>query len=497
MLIRDFKKDRKGGIAVMFGLLAVPLVGFMGLAIDYAIYNQTYNTINLAANAAAFNAAKTAGSGVLIGDANYLAEGTTAGQQWFTSQLMGTAGKLSTLVPTVSVTGTSTITATVTYSGKMNSVIGGIFGTVGYPINITATTISPNAPFLNVEVMLDNSPSMLIGATNTDMANLMALTPCSSAGVNAGQAYGAYAVQNGSYKYDGTLAQPTGYVAGGSAPTCTATLTKNLPAGYQPPKNTSATAPCAFACHFDTSKPAGQGNDYLGLARAAGVTLRFDVVKNAVNTLINTMQASALPINNLGVGVFAFNNNLTKVYPTDGTEAGHDWSTALSYVGVKDAGVSAIGGANSAQTNFPGNMTTLANTLTNSGSGDSATDPRKVLFIVTDGMEDYVTSGGARVLKAIEPAYCNTFKNKGYDVYVIYTPYAPLMNGYYLANGDVAGGSLVPVAEGTGTTSISYNLQACASSPANYLVASDQTGLTTALQTFLKQAMIAPARFTH
>jgi hypothetical protein len=62
------------------------------------------------------------------------------------------------------------------------------------------------------------------------------------------------------------------------------------------------------------------------------------------------------------------------------------------------------------------------------------------------------------------------------------------MNAYYLQ-------TMVPLAEGTGPGSVTYNLQACASSSNNYLVASDQASLTTAFQTFLKQAMVAPVRF--
>ena len=135
-------------------------------------------------------------------------------------------------------------------------------------------------------------------------------------------------------------------------------------------------------------------------------------------------------------------------------------------------------------------MNALLQILTPAGNGVNSAAPRKVLFLVTDGLEDYYDYSGTRYLKAFEPAYCQNFKNIGYAVYVVYTPYYPLMNAYYLDN-------LVSIVEGTGTNSITYNLQACASEPSNYIAANDLPSLTAALQTFLKLAMAPPAHFTQ
>jgi hypothetical protein len=52
------------------------------------------------------------------------------------------------------------------------------------------------------------------------------------------------------------------------------------------------------------------------------------------------------------------------------------------------------------------------------------------------------------------------------------------------------------IVSGTGTTSISYNLQQCASSSSDYISAADGPSLYTALQGFLKAALNTPARFT-
>jgi hypothetical protein len=360
---------------------------------------------------------------------------------------------------------------------------------------------------------------MEIAATNTDIQTMQQLTPCSASGAyywvnnawsqispSSGQSYNAYACSAGGYTYDGGLTCPIPASLPYTFSTFTPSSSTQGPTcqGYLSQYNgkyPTAGAPCAFACHFDTSKPAGTGSDYYAVARSTigksnQVTLRFDLVKNAVNQLINAMQASNLSINNLKVGIFTFAETLTRVYPSSG-EAGNAWSTATADVGTPptqpntaDTGIQPYAGANAADTDFPDTMTSLASQLTAAGDGTTPATPKKVLFIITDGVDDYTNSSGTRVLAAITPSSCNTFKNMGYTVFVLYTPYYPLMNAFYMEN-------MQSLIDGTGSNSISYNLQQCASSPSDYIAASDSTAITAALQTFLKQALNNQARLTQ
>ncbi|HTZ72105.1 MAG TPA: hypothetical protein VMB71_15725, partial [Acetobacteraceae bacterium] len=99
----------------------------------------------------------------------------------------------------------------------------------------------------------------------------------------------------------------------------------------------------------------------------------------------------------------------------------------------------------------------------------------------------------SRVEAALDPALCQNFKNMGYQVYVVYTPYYPLMNPYYL-------NTLVPqIPEGTGTGSAYAGLQQCATDPVNDFIEAnpaDQNSINAALSTFLLRALTSPARFT-
>ncbi len=516
--IAGWLRDRSGGAAVLFAIMAFPMVGVVGLAIDYAMWNQTYSSMTLAASTAAINAVKIAAAGEAANDSNYLKEGVIAGQQWFNVQLSTYAGRLAASTPTVSLTGTTTITANVAYSSRMSSIFGSIFGVGSYPVTYQAAAISVTAPYLNVEILLDNSSSMAIGATTADIATLMANSPCdpSNAFYTSGQQsldnYNSYqcVVPGGASggTYDGTPPPACPIVAGGVTytpishtssthygPSCKGQLPKQANGSYP-----NAGPPCAFACHWDGTKPAGQGNDLWAMARRNGVTLRFDLVKNATNAVIQEMQSkNNVNINNLGVGIFTFNDALNPVYPASPSpgagEAGNNWTAALAAVGqppsngaLTETGIQPVVGKLSNVFNnnsyFAASMNKLATTyLTPAGNGISATAPRKALFLITDGFED----DSAR--QAMQASVCQQFKNMGYTVYVVYTPYYPLMLWDYL-------NAWIPLVEGTSSISISYQLQACASSPANYISARDGPSLNAAVLNFLKQALIEPISYT-
>lgn len=536
MNTRKFVDDRFGSTAVIVGLIAPVLLAMAGLSIDFAGVMSAKTKIELSADAGALTGIMTAGNALITDPGNYIADGETAAKNRFAAQT-GNIPTVTTPTATMVVTRNGpTLSGTLTWSATYIPFFGKLFGVTSWPLSGTSSVTAPIAtPYLNVEVMLDNSPSMEIGATNTDIATLQALTACSASGAyiptssgtwtspDSGQAYNAYQCSASGENYDGGLTcpipqpsppysnpitfQPAGVNSTWDAkknpsPSCAGLLpaqTTGTLKGQYP----QAGAPCAFACHFDTTKPAGEGNDYYGVARSTigksdQVTLRFDVVKSAVNTLITSMQSNNnTALNNLNVGVFTFDHALIQVYPASG-EAGNGWQTALAAVGAPpttangpDTGIQPYGGDNGGDTDYPDTMSTLASTLTPSGDGTTAQTPRKVLFLVTDGVQDYTNAAGERVPQAMNPSYCTTFKNMNYEVFVLYTPYYPLMNAYYLEN-------MVNVVEGTGSGTVAAALQACASTPQDYIQASDPAAIQSALQQFFQIALTnAPAKFSH
>jgi Flp pilus assembly protein TadG len=546
-----FRSDHRASTAVVFGLAAPAMMAITGLAIDFAGVLAAKTRLELGADSGALIAVTTATNALKTDQNNYQANGQTAGNNRFKGQAGGIS-RVSAPVGTVVVsppTSGLVMTATTTWSATYNTFFGGLFGVPSWQLSgvASASTQVPQ-PYLNIEVMLDNSPSMEIGATANDIAILQQLTACSPSGAYipdqnghytapiSGQGYDPYQCtgSSSSANYTGLPAcplqasssytaistfQPVAPGSGTQGPSCagvtwpgvTWPVVQNAASqalGNPPTLWPQAGAPCAFACHFDTSSPSGTGSDYYAIARStiksatsAPVTLRFDVVKAAVNTLISTMAANNnTTLNNLQVGVFTFAEGLDpQVYPTTGGEAGGNWATAASAVGGPptktngpDLGIQPYSGSNTADSDFPDSMAALAGQLTAAGNGTTASAPRKVLFLVTDGVQDYNVNAiaSSRNVQAMDPSQCQTFKDKGYTIYVVYTPYYPLMNDYYLNH-------LADIVEGTGAGTTTANLQACASAPSNYIEASDGPHITAALQTFFQLAIAPPARFSH
>jgi Flp pilus assembly protein TadG len=536
-------QDRQSGVALLFALMVIPMIGLAGLAIDFGIWNETYASVSLAASAAALNAAKTAANADANNDANYIAEGTTAGTQWFLADMDTSSygNALGSSTPTVKVSATGTnITAAVSVTLSVNSLIGGLFGKAGYPLTVSAGATMPVTSYLEVILMLDNSASMGIGATTADMQTLMQISPCDPSNYFYRTAsnstytqlvpnnYGVYQYSWNGVNYDGTLPtpitsgsttfKPVNYM-GGTGFTAVYCDAAHVTAGYCqqqqmcPSQVNGYTAyagpPCSFACHSDGSKAAGLGTDLWAMARRNGVTVRFDLLKNATNLVVQTMASdNVTSLNNLTVGIYSFNTGVTAVYPgttacttnnTNTTEACNNFTTAEADVGspptagsgtYTDSGIQptvAVATGNNDNTAFTESMSKLASTyLTAAGDGTAATKPRKVLFLITDGFED---DPNTSTRAAMPSSACTQFKDMGFTVYVVYTPYYPVMHEWYLVNG-------VSIVEGTGSDSIAYNLQACASSAADYISAGNQTSLNNALQTFLKNALASPAIFT-
>jgi Flp pilus assembly protein TadG len=526
-------------VAVLFATMIIPIIGLVGLAIDYGIWNESNASLSLAASSAALNAAKTAASALSLADANYVSEGVTSGQQWFLAELGQGSRQVEsgTALPTVKITTSANmVTATVSYTSTVTSVFGRLFTVARYPITVTTAATMSAGSYLEVILMLDNSSSMGIGATTADMTTMMQNSPCdlsnenyrtSSSSTYTQATWEPYSLYQYSYQgstYDGAMATP---VVSGSLtfkPTtgttvvnyCSAAGGSCVQAEQCPTAVNSYPAyagpPCAFACHSDGSKAAGLGNDLWAMARRKGVTLRLDTVKSATNTVLTAMKNNNVSsLNNLSVGVYTFNTALNPIYPGTGCtpkafgcEAGSIWTTAISAVGLPpqtagvytDTGIqppiAATSGDND-NTAVEEAMSNLAtNYVTAAGNGATATTPRKVLMLITDGFEDDpIASAGINGLRQAMPASaCTPFKNMGYTVYVIYTPYYPLMHTYYLQYG-------MPIVEGSGASSIPYNLQACASNANDYIAASDTTDLSAALLAFLTDALNSPATFTQ
>lgn len=140
---------------------------------------------------------------------------------------------------------------------------------------------------------------------------------------------------------------------------------------------------CAIGCHT-----ADGDTDTVTTARNAGATLRIDVVKSAISSMltkaksVQTSTASAGYGSRIRIGLYTLSNTLTKQYALSYDIASAQ--TALSSIDIDYS-------ANETGTNFHTAFTSLASAGFIAGDGKSASTPKTFIILMTDGIEDSAT----------------------------------------------------------------------------------------------------------
>ena len=437
-LLRRCLKDRSGGVALMFAVSAIPVIGVIGIAIDFGLATQAKTQLNLATDAAALAAAKGAADAFTAGQKDYIAAGQNAGTEWFKSQV-GTALGTTLQDPIVKVTQSGAVfSSQVSYQGSVKPYFAPLFGVSTIALGgLSSATITTTA-YVSVTFLLDDSSSMLIAADQSGINTMNSSTP--------------YPKQSDRDRVPRGLGQ--------------------IPQG--------GTGQCVFACHWDANN-----NDYYGMAKNKGVKIRFDVLQNATTSAINQMISQEKIDKQFSVAIYTFDRKLNPIYP-ENTDLIQGLNASQGLVPPLDQ--------NPDGTNFPLSMSQLSQVSTAAGNGSSTTDRKKALIIVTDGLADY----GPRYIPSsrgpIDPTNCTAMKNLGYSIYVIYTTYVTDPSSVMLQfdNGPIAG-----YVKGTSTPAMVPSLQACASAPANYAEASDPTAINAAMTQMLQAALGNGGRYTR
>ncbi len=426
-----FARDRKANVAVITALTMVPIIFLLGMTLDFTQALRKKQQLDAAADAAAIAAVRPA----------MLMQSDTVAQDTAMAIFMSTANSLSGLaaIPTPTITVTDVglqRTVLVSYNAaSTNNFPKVLLNTASWPISGSATAQAAAAPNMNFYLLMDDSPSMAIGATTTDISNLIAATA------------------------------PAKQSAGSS-------------------QN------CGFACHETNIAHDGGTKDNLTIARASNITLRIDLVTSAVNQLLNTwancpqsgisggvMQCmSALNNTTYQAALYTFDLGLnTLASLTTPTTAGTKVSNiALMPVVYQNCVVTTTNCKTDNGTDIAGALTSLNNIMPAPGLGSNAKGdtPQEVVFLVTDGVEDKITAscpnatfaGNSRCQQPLDTTMCTTIKGRGIKIAILYTEYlqlktpnVPVTDSWYMSWVD----PYDEPASSTGT--IAQNLKSCAS----------------------------------
>jgi Flp pilus assembly protein TadG len=354
--LQRFVRDGSGNLSPMFALTILPVVGLIGMTVDYSQSSTRKTMLDSIADAAAL-------AGVTP---TLLASTDQASIDAATTLFNGQVGLVKGIGPVaLSVTASDnglTRTVNVSYQTTSSALFGGFTGKSSMPMtgmSQSSATVPPNIDFY---LLLDNSPSMAIAATTADINIMVANTPDK----------------------------------------------------------------CAFGCHESDTSP----NDYYGLARSLGVTLRMDLLRQATQNLMATAQSTQNTNNaHYRAAIYTFNTGFNTI-----TTLTSSLSAAQSQAANIDVyEVPYQNWNNDTMTNYTNAMTQINSIMPNPGAGtnQSGDTPQEVMFFVTDGVEDEMV-GSSRVQSLMNNSYCTTIKNRGIRIAVLYTTYLPLpTNSWY------------------------------------------------------------------
>jgi Flp pilus assembly protein TadG len=427
--LRRLRRDERGSMALMMGLMAVPLLFAVGAGVDYGTANMSKAKLDAIADTAALaavdhqNITSTAAAAQTVAENVFNAEATNLPDV-----------SVSNLTATVT-DSTTGRTALVNYTATKTNLFMGLFGYPTTTISGSSTAQAGLTTNIDFYLLLDNSPSMNIAATSAGIATMVA--------------------------------------------------------------NTTAQGGCAFACHESDPAADNLGNkggvDNYTLAQNLGVVTRMQNLATATQALMSSATSMEGSNNQqYQMGIYTFNGsglNTIQLLTSNLTNA----ENAAANINVEEVYsnnyLTKSNSNNDTDTDFESAMSAINTIMPLPGTGTPSSTPQEVLFVVTDGVDDEISSScsqtfdGNRCQQPFDTTWCTTVKNRGIQIAVLYTEYLPLPTNTWYNNW------IAPF-----QSQISPNLQSCASTGMFFTVTTDGD-ITAAMQTLFQQA-VAAARLT-
>lgn len=170
-LVSLFRNDASGNIAMLFGIAIIPILGFIGAAVDYSITNSQRTKIQAALDSALL-AGAIAGKQSLDsggGKSAAIAAANDAAARFFSANSGGIAANLSTSFKmaglTLSGTGSASSTVPTTFMKVM--------GNPSMSFTVASQTTSAAQPYLEVYLLIDISASMLLPSTDAGITQMI------------------------------------------------------------------------------------------------------------------------------------------------------------------------------------------------------------------------------------------------------------------------------------------------------------------------------------
>ncbi|MCJ2069946.1 Tad domain-containing protein [Methylobacterium sp. J-030] len=372
--LRRYRRARSGQVAVTLALVAMPILFASAAAIDYGRRNAAKARLDAALDGAVL--------AVMSQKSNTI---TTTNLQNMETQFRTEAAKVpgvtvASFTPGTPVNGASTVSLTASYTATVKTSLASMMKVMTMNIGGSASSTRNLFQYINFYLLLDNSPSMGLAATDTDVSNMKNVT--------GGCAFACH-----EHTYDSQ-----GNVTG-----------DNL-------------------------------NDNYHVAQKNNIKLRIQVLRDAVSALVDQANASMSLSQQFQMEMWTFNDSTTQTRLQAMTPVLSQIKTAASNIDIAYAYYN----QSDNQTDFERAITKMTATIPASGTGTTSLSPIRFLFFVTDGVEDTggtVTNqsagfqiGSNRFIGPFSPSTCNALKSNNVRIGIVYTQYLPIYdNGFYVS----------------------------------------------------------------
>ncbi|WP_407524799.1 pilus assembly protein TadG-related protein [Methylobacterium oryzisoli] len=174
-LAASFGRDASGAVALMLGILLLPLLMLISFGIDYTASTKASAELDAAADAAVLSVVTRSGLALSAEDARVAAE------QYFRSTVSGGKAALSVDVKADVKDKDGVRSAEIRFTAATPTSIMSLLGFRSLPLEGIAKAQSPAPVYRDFYLLLDNSPSMGLAATQADITKMEKNTGCAFA----------------------------------------------------------------------------------------------------------------------------------------------------------------------------------------------------------------------------------------------------------------------------------------------------------------------------
>jgi Flp pilus assembly protein TadG len=543
-LLNRFRRDRRGNIAVIFGIACIPLISAIGCAVDYSEATRIKAKLQSAADAAAVASISQQSQGWLTASTMTGSGEVTTAEQNAMNIFNGNISTVPTALYSLNTVLTkavvmktgSALTATVNFNATVPVTFMKVWGWSNLTVSGSSSANASLPLYLDFYLMLDVSGSMGLPSTTSpnggEAGRMQSISPdnfvqyptgctlaCHFAQVPLNQLYTAACIDPSpntpppprGQSVTVTQKYPTGnyclgYDISRVSQSAYAQLLANHSGQLPAYKYTSINSPqVAQPTAFYSTSTAFPNDPVLTPVTScptpgtdACIQLRLDAVGYAVNQLLITANSSAVISQQFRVGLYPYITSLYQNYSTltNALNGNPNMPGTINYAAANLATLldnnsnSSLG---SGGTNQDAALSTMNhNVITSVGNGSAPTNTLPYLFIITDGAVTPQTKGvpngnwggsNQDTVIATPDTNCTAIKNRGITISILYIPFQPInpVNTSFASNEDTAANNNIPHIPGS--------LQSCATNGFFY-TANTPTDITNALQAMFNHALV-------